>query len=181
MKLKELFGKNPVNQEVENECLTNEISVESDTSMMEKTNSDMITIKYGTEMPIDVIFNFIRRDFESDGYADALVSSDPTYKATKEGMIRNELKMLFTQVGLKYKNDISMIDVEIENYRQACLMTCVSSMQSRRSTFQEHLDKLHEMEEQLDNNDPRMMIMIESYRRGFLKGMAAKMNNVIND
>ncbi len=94
-------------------------------------------------------------------------------------MIRNDLKTLFTQVTLKYKNDIRMLDVEIDNYKQACLFSSVSAMESRRSTFEEHLGKIREMESQLDNDAPRMMIMIESYRRGFLKGMAAKAGSII--
>ena len=130
-------------------------------------------------MPIDVIFNFVRKDYENEGYNDALISTDPTYKSTKEGMIRNDLKTLFTQVALKYKNDIRMLDVEIDNYKQACLFSSVSAMESRRSTFEEQLGKIREMESQLDNDDPRMMIMIESYRRGFLKGMAAKAGSII--
>ncbi|NPD82708.1 hypothetical protein HPS57_12100 [Prevotella sp. PINT] len=155
---------------------TENLNIEEPTKAQEeKPDGDkIVTITYGTGMPIDVIFNFIRKDYETEGYNDALVSTDPTYKATKEGMIRSDLKTLFTQVALKYQNDIRMLDVEIANYKQACLFISVSAMESRRATFEEHLSKIIEMESQLDNNDPRMMIMIESYRRGFLKGMAAK-------
>lgn len=170
----------------ENEMLPQIEAIEGtndeDTSSIEEGKreaSNIVTITYGTGMPIDVIFNFVRKDYENEGYNDALISTDPTYKSTKEGMIRNDLKTLFTQVTLKYKNDIRMLDVEIDNYKQACLFSSVSAMESRRSTFEEHLGKIREMESQLDNDDPRMMIMIESYRRGFLKGMAAKAGSII--
>lgn len=192
MKLFNLFGSRPA-KEVEvdsmlpqDEMLSQNDNIENvvveETQAVQDKNPEtknIVTITYGTGMPIDVIFNFVRRDYESEGYNDALVSTDPTYKSTKEGMIRNDLKTLFTQVTLKYKNDIRLLDVEIDNYKQACLFSSVSAMESRRSTCEEHLGKIREMESQLDNDDPRMMIMIESYRRGFLKGMAAKAGSII--
>jgi hypothetical protein len=37
------------------------------------------------------------------------------------------------------------------------------------------------MQQQLEANDPKMTTMIESYRRGFLKGIAANAVNFINN
>ena len=37
----------------------------------------------------------------------------------------------------------------------------------------EHLAEIKEMQGLLEANDPKMTTMIESYRRGFLKGIAA--------
>mgnify|MGYP001537983882 CR=1 FL=1 len=74
---------------------------DEDTSSIEEGKreaSNIVTITYGTGMPIDVIFNFVRKDYENEGYNNALISTDPTYKSTKEGMIRNDLKTLFTPV-----------------------------------------------------------------------------------
>ena len=115
----------------ENEMLPQIEAIEGtndeDTSSIEEGKreaSNIVTITYGTGMPIDVIFNFVRKDYENEGYNDALISTDPTYKSTKEGMIRNDLKTLFTQVTLKYKNDIRMLESTITNKRvfsQACL------------------------------------------------------------
>ena len=35
--------------------------------------SNIVTIKWGTGMPIDVIYNYIHKNFEDDGYQDALI------------------------------------------------------------------------------------------------------------
>ena len=66
-------------------------------------------------MPIDVIFAFIHRDFEEQGYQDALVNSDLRYREMKEGIIRNDLRMLFRRISLRYQSDIRMLDVQIKN------------------------------------------------------------------
>ena len=52
------------------------VGVSNDT---QESKNDLITIVWGTGMPIDVIFNFIEKDFEEIGYKDALVNSDIKY------------------------------------------------------------------------------------------------------
>ena len=47
--------------------------------------------------------------------------------------------------------------------------------------LEEHLSEINEMQTLLDNNDPKMLTMIESYRRGFQKGIAAAAINFVNN
>ena len=144
-----------------------------------KDEKHVITITWGTGMPIDIIFNFIHKDFEEEGFQDALVNCDITYRDTKEKIIRNDLEMLFKRIILRYKSDMREIDVNINNARNACAIGAASRLQARRDTIEEHLSEINEMQSLLDNNDPKMFTMIESYRRGFQKGMAAVAMNFI--
>ena len=48
-----------------------------------------------------------------------------------------------------------------------------SLLKARRETFVEHMRTIDEMETLLTKNDPKMLSMIDSYERGFLKGIAA--------
>lgn len=141
----------------------------------------VITIKWGTGMPIDVIFNFIHKDFEDEGYQDALVNSDLQYREAKEGIIRNDLKMLFKRISLRYKSDIREIEVQMRNAQESYAMSSASLLQVRKETYEEHLEEIAEMERLLEANDPKMMTMIESYRRGFLKGISAITLKFINN
>ena len=141
----------------------------------------VITIKWGTGMPIDVIFNFIHKDFEEEGYQDALINSDLQYRETKEAIIRNDLKMLFKRISLRYKNDVREIEVQMTNAQKAYALSSASLLQARKETYEEHLAEIAEMESLLDANDPKMMTMIESYRRGFLKGISALTLKFINN
>ena len=119
MKLFGIFRKNSLDEEIvqntkENDSLnpTGAIVQNGDNK---PSSNNVITITWGTGMPIDVIFAFIHRDFEEQGYQDALVNSDLRYREMKEGIIRNDLRMLFRRISLRYQSDIRMLDVQIKN------------------------------------------------------------------
>ena len=146
-----------------------------------ENNQNIITIKWGTGMPIDVIFNFIHKNFEEEGFQDALVNSDIAYRDAKEKIIRNDLEMLLNRIILKYKSDIRVVSVKIDNAQKALALTAASDMMALRETCEEHLLEIQRMQSQLDENDPKMTTMIDSYRRGFLKGIAANAVSFINN
>lgn len=146
-----------------------------------KDDEKLITITWGTGMPIDVIFNFIHKNFEEEGFKDALSNSDITYRDTKEKMIRNDLEMLFKRIILKYRSDIRIVNVKIENAKKALALAAAADMEALRITYEEHLKEIQEMQSLLEANDPKMTTMIDSYRRGFLKGIAANTINFINN
>ena len=148
---------------------------------IKRDEKKIITITWGTGMPIDIIFNFIHKDFEEDGFQDALVNCDITYRDTKEKIIRNDLEMLFKRIILRYKSDMREVDVNITNARNACAIGAASRLQARKETIEEHLAEINEMQRLLEDNDPKMLTMIESYRRGFQKGMAAVAMNFIEN
>lgn len=163
--------------QIENE----EISTPTENDEVVDKENRFITITWGTGMPIDIIFNFIHKNYEEEGFQDALVNNDITYRDAKEKIIRNDLEMLFKRIILRYKNDIREVDVSIDNACKAYALAAASRLQARRDTYEEHLSEISEMQEQLNNDDPKMMTMIESYRRGFLKGMTAVAIDFINN
>lgn len=130
-------------------------------------------------MPIDVIFNFIHKNFEEEGFQDALVNSDVTYRDTKEKIIRNDLEMLFTRITLRYKSDIRMVEFKMNNAREAFAFGAFNKLETLKHTYEEHLAEIENMKELLDADDPKMTTMIESYRRGFMKGVTAATLNFI--
>lgn len=75
--------------------------------------SNAMTIKYGTGMPIDAIYAYIQDDYEQEGYSDAMCNADMAYKESKKEIIKNGLKMLFEQVRLRYESDIPSIDYTV--------------------------------------------------------------------
>ena len=161
--------------------VNNENENPTEDSKDEEGKKKLITITWGTGMPIDIIFNFIHKNYEEEGYQDAIINSDIAYRDTKEKIIRNDLEMLFKRIILRYKNDIREVDVNINNAQKAYALTAASRLQARRDTIEEHLSEINEMQTLLDNNNPKMLTMIESYRRGFQKGMAAVAMNFIEN
>lgn len=88
--------------------------------------------------------------------------------------------MRFDQVRLRYESDIRDISVQIDIVETQGLTTTSMTLKARRDTFNEHLSKINEMESSLDREDKKMMNMIASYERGFLKGISAKSESFIN-
>lgn len=179
------FGKKPEENEEMNPEVVETTELQTNDSDSPKENEDdkkrLITITWGTGLPIDVIFNFIHKNFEEEGFQDALVNCDITYRDAKEKIIRNDLEMLFKRIILKYKSDIRVVNVKIDNAHKALAIAAAADMEALRATYEEHLTEIQEMQSLLETNDPKMTTMIESYRRGFLKGIAANTVNFINN
>lgn len=129
---------------------------------------------YCTGMPIDAIYAFINRDYEQLGYDDAMCDIDGTYKEAKKEIIRNELKRLFEQVTLRYRNDMRALETQIGIVTSQGLTDTAARLKARLETYDEHLEVIKKMEVDLDNNAPRMLGMIDCYERGFRRGLAAK-------
>lgn len=185
MALFDWFGSKPKENEEMNPEVVENTELQTNDSDSPTENEDdkkrMITITWGTGMPIDVIFNFIHKNFEEEGFQDALVNCDITYRDAKEKIIRNDLEMLFKRIILRYKSDIRVVNVRIDNAHKALAIAAAADMEALRATYEEHLTEIQEMQSLLKTNDPKMTTMIESYRRGFLKGIAANTVNFINN
>ena len=147
----------------------------------EKGKKNLITITWGTGMPIDVIFNFIHKNFEEEGFQDALVNSDIAYRDIREKIIRNDLEMLFKRIILRYKRDVRELEFKIDNARKAYALSAAAQLDSLKQTYEEHLSEIEEMQDLLLIDDPKMTTMIESYRRGFLKGITAATHSYIEN
>ena len=149
----------------------------------QKENSNLspstVVINYGTGMPIDVVYNFISKDFETIGYEDAMCNDDPSYKSSKILIIKNDLMRLFEQVSLKYKQDITELDVRIELMEQEGLINKAKSLNSKKNIFIEHINKINDMREALEKDEDYMTCMIKSYERGYRKALAAKTDQIL--
>lgn len=179
MKFFNLFKKTAATSPIPAEIATSESkpkTPETNTS----NSGEIISITYGTGMPIDVIYAFINHDYEQDGYQDALINTDAEYCKAKETIILNKLNQLFRRVLLRYRGEIREIDVQIVNAKSLFALTSASLLEARKETCEEHIAEINQMIEKVNANSPEMMTMIESYRRGFKKGCAAQTANFLN-
>lgn len=147
----------------------------------EEKKNNIVTIKWGTGMPIDVIYNYIHKNFEDAGYQDALVNQDIAYRDTRISIIRNDLEMLFNRITLCYKKNIREAQVRIDNSRKAFALSAAANLEVHLATYEEHLAEIEEMKQLFEDNDSKMLTMIESYKRGFMKGINAATMDFINN
>lgn len=133
-----------------------------------------IHLLWGTGMPIDVIYDFLNSDFETQGYEDAMANDDVSYRNTKEEVIINNLKVLMRRILLRYQDENHRTDMQMKNAEAACALSTVELLHNRQQTFLKHIEEIENMQRQLNERAPQMMAMINSYRCGFMKGIAAK-------
>ena len=124
-------------------------------------------------MPLDEIYNYLRIDFESRGYEDALSNPDTSYRDMNKQLLVSNLKVLFKQIKQIYIDNLKTNDFHIKSREQAGLIDIVELLKNRRETLENHLTEINKMETDLENNVDYMVGMLLSYERGFLRGLAA--------
>ena len=139
----------------------------------EKPVNSKITITYGTGKAIDLIYNFLKDDYESKGYDDALTNPDSSYKEMNKAMIKSSLEVKFKQVRRRYEDDLRTIDFHINSRKEAGLIELVKELETKKEILLQHVKELNTMEQDFLNEAPYMMGMLFSYERGFLRGLAA--------
>ena len=124
-------------------------------------------------MPLDEIYKYLRIDFESRGYEDAMSNPDTSYRDMNKLLLVSNLKVLFKQVKQIYIDNLKTTDFHIKSREQAGLIDIVELLKNRKETLENHLTEINKMEVDLENNVDYMVGMLLSYERGFLRGLAA--------
>lgn len=87
--LRKLFGK----KESEENLIERDKFVDDSDPNEKPTN--IVTITYGTNFPIDAIYAFVRKNMEDEGYNDALCCPDNSYKEKKKKNYQEQFKNHF--------------------------------------------------------------------------------------
>ena len=169
-----LFGHKPKNQTELPEIKENDFLDNSDPS-----TNNLVTIEYGTGLPIDAVYAFLKRNYEDDGFADAMCNIDASYKESKINIIKNELKLIFKQINLRYNNDLKKLNSHISLIEEQGMINTARDLKAQKETYMDHLAEIKKMEEDFDNNQLNISV-VESYNRGFKRGLAAKTEDYIN-
>ena len=146
---------------------------ETDETESVGNSSSTVLINYGTGMPIDLIYSFLKEDYETKGYDDALSNPDVSYKEMNKSMIRSNLEIKFRQVKLKYTDNLRNLDFHIKSRSEAGLVDLVKQLEMKKEMLLQHMEELNRMERDFQENVPYMTGMLLSYERGFLRGLGA--------
>lgn len=157
-----------------------EIQKENFVDEMPPNESNSLIIHYGTGMPIDIIYEFLKKDYETKGYEDAMSNPDVSYKEMNMRIIKSSLEVKFRQVRLRYIDDLRTIQFHINSRSSAGLVDVVSQLETKKEMLIQHMDELDKMEQDFRDSLPYMTGMLLSYERGFLRGLAALSLGQIN-
>lgn len=127
------------------------------------------------------IFNKIRKDFESEGYNDALSTADVKYRNDNNEILKLNLLVDIEEAEVEIKEYLKELDFHIKSRAKAELLDLVEELESKKVIYEERLEKLKEIKSDLKNDSGIPNRMLLAYNRGFNKGMAAlSVANVIN-
>ena len=122
-----------------------------ETPVMAPTNEERsMTISYATGWPIDVIYGYLHKSYESKGFDDAMLKSDLAFRDLNMNLIKNKILMVFREINLNYDVMKQDLQTRIANCNAAGLLTTVSELEKTMST-----------------------IPLQSYDCGFLRGIAS--------
>jgi hypothetical protein len=136
-------------------------------------------IEYGTNMPIDLIYSYLKEDNEIKGYNDALCNPDISYKDNYITLLKSNLEVKFRQIRMKYNDELRNVDSHIKSLSAAGLIDVVERFKARKEILERHLQELSQMESDLNANKDYMTGIFKSYERGFLRGLATMSLNTL--
>ncbi len=132
-----------------------------------------LTVSSKTGWPIDIVYGYLRKDYEEQGYNDAILKSDMAFKDMNLSIIKNKILMVFREVQLNYDVREREIQINIDNCNAAGLLTTVSDLNKKMQIISAHKAELKQLEEDFLQNTNAASIPLQSYECGFLRGIAA--------
>ena len=131
-----------------------------------------LTVSYATGWPIDVIYGYLHKNYEEQGFKDAMTNSDLAFRDLNIDIIRNKILMVFREINLNYDVTKNDIEIRMETCRTAGLLNTVSDLEKTMSIVNAHKEELRQLEEDFRNDANEASIPLKSYECGFLRGVA---------
>ncbi|MGB3616546.1 MAG: hypothetical protein WBA12_00370 [Catalinimonas sp.] len=125
------------------------------------------------------IYRFMQKDYETQGYHDALTNPDDSYRSDNVEMIKLDLKLLIDRAELYYRDQETETDLHITTRGRAGLIDVVQELQTRKQMISEHIAKVERIKQDLASDNGTSHRMALSYQRGFSRGLAALTQSLI--
>lgn len=126
-----------------------------------------------TDQGINVLFQFLERNYEAKGYDDALINPDTTHLNQNIEALKNDLARTIRKVKTFYEDFIREIDFHIASRGRSGMVDTVEELVTKKLTAEHHIQQVVEIEEQAKHNQGLGQGIIISYTRGFRNGLAA--------
>lgn len=127
------------------------------------------------------IFDRIRRDYEAEGYNDALSTADNKYRDENISIIKLDFQADIQEAEIDIKEYLKEVEFHISSRTKADLNDLVEELASKKEICLERLKTMDELKQDILNDSGTPFRIILAYKRGFNKGLAAlTMANIIN-
>lgn len=138
-----------------------------------ETKQKPLTVSYATGWPIDIIYGYLHKNYEEQGFDDSMIKSDLKFMELNMNIITNKILMVFREINLNYDVMITDIETRMEACSSAGLLSTLSSLEKQMSIVNKHKEELRNLEQDFRNNANEASVPLQSYQCGFLRGIAA--------
>lgn len=134
---------------------------------------DQNTVSIINENGINLLFQFLERNYESKGYDDALINPDVNHLNENIEYLKNDLERMIRKVKTFYEDFIKEIDFHIVSRSRSGMIDTVEELTMKKEIAESHIKKVMEIEEDAKHNRGASQGTIMSYSKGFRNGLAA--------
>lgn len=121
---------------------------------------------------IHLVYEFLSKDYQQQGYDDALIHPDNSYKSEKVREIQGELDIVIRRSKTFYEDAIRELDFLILSRNRMGMVDVVDELKMRKEKAEEHYKKVLEFQQEAIEQGASHRVII-SYHRGFQNGMAS--------
>lgn len=122
---------------------------------------------------INVLFQFLEKDYEAKGYNDALMNPDTMHLEQNLNALKNDLERVIRRVKTFYEDFIREINYHITSRSRSGMIDTVEELTIKKEIADSHIQQVLEIESQEKNNEGLGQGIIISYTKGFKNGLAA--------
>lgn len=169
--------KEETNIQVEKEKVSQEVTKEL---FIEETDSDLIESKEIKVYNLEKIYAFASKDFEETGYDDALVNPDFSYSDDNVKLLKYDFQILIKRAYKTYEDYIKDIEFHIESRKNAGLIDTVKLLETMLVKTKDSIKEVKAIEEDFVNNTGLIERVSLSYKRGFMRGLAAMSDQILD-
>jgi hypothetical protein len=141
---------------------------------VDKNNSESAE-KNGSssEHGINLLFQFLEKNYEKKGYDDALMNPDNTHLEQNIAALKNELERTIRKVKTFYEDFIREINFHISSRSRSGMIDTVEELNAKKETAESHIRQVLEIEQEANEDRGVAQGIVLSYTRGFRNGLAA--------
>lgn len=181
MSLFNLFKRKTSNDvdvlEEKKETITTEVSKELFIEESELESEDEFESK---KFNLDKIYAFASKDFEEKGYDDALINPDYTYSSDNIKLLKYDFQILIKRTYKTYEDYIKDIEFHIQSRSNAGLIDTVKLLETTLIKTKDSIEEVKAIEEDFFKETGLIERVSLSYRRGFMRGLAAMSDQILD-
>ena len=126
-----------------------------------------------SEHGINLLFQFLEKNYEKKGYDDALMNPDNTHLEQNIAALKNELERTIRKVKTFYEDFVREINFHISSRTRSGMVDTVEELNAKKETAESHIRQVLEIEQEANESKGVAQGIVLSYTRGFRNGLAA--------